>query len=139
MKNGNVFDSFNLLAKLDKQGLLCSFLEWLKSYVGNRSCDIKIDMHISKKIVSSSLYIIHQQCHSRFSSRYCSFVCWRRKHFAPIHNTRDYMLLPDCLDTFCSWCKRSGLTIYIEKCFCVSFCRCNSYSNSFLLHRRRCS
>ena len=48
------------------------------------------------------------------------------KIFEPIHNTGDCTLLQDCIEIFCSWCKRNGLTICIEKCYYVSFSPCRS-------------
>ena len=52
-----VFDSLPhaiLLAKLDKLGFPSSLVQWLKSYLINRTYIVKIDKHMSKEIVSSS-------------------------------------------------------------------------------------
>ena len=65
------------------------------------------------------------------------------KTFGPVRQPSDYGFLQECLDLFCSWCKRNGLTC-IQKCSCVSFSRgrnpnsANYYIENTAVKREAC-
>lgn len=140
-----------LLAKLEKLGFHSIFLKWMRSYLINRLCSVRLDGVNSAPFVATSgvpqgsvfgpllfnLYI--NDISSCFLNSEFLLYADDLKIFKTISSFSDCLLLQKDLDSLSLWSYRNKLQFNIEKCFQISFYRTysviiNKYSiiSSFL-------
>jgi hypothetical protein len=124
-----------LIFKLNRYGIRGSILNWISSYLSNRTQIVKFDNELSDPVSITSgvpqgsvlgpfLFImfindlpkILQGCE-------CSVFADDLKIFKKISNTEDYLALQNNLNKVVRWCEINGMTLNAKKCSIISFFR----------------
>lgn len=139
------FDSVNhniLIQKLSNCGITGILLNWCQSYLDNRQSKVAIKGYESNWFSTSSgvpqgshlgplffnIFINDiQRCF--LHSKYCLFAD-DMKIFKEISSSADVTSLQEDLDRLVNWCSLNKLSLNVDKCLQVRFCRKKSLSPS---------
>ena len=124
-----------LLAKLEKLGVSSVLVRWFRSYLMDRTLCVKIGTQHSAHFTNRSgvpqgsnlgplLFILFINDLSLLLPDNCRlFYADDVKLYKVVRNTADCHELQQLVDVFHEWCFNNGLTVSIQKCCAISFCR----------------
>lgn len=125
------FDRVNhdvLIYKLKMLGIHSNMLNWIYSYLSNRTLFVKIDNCISEPIYANSgvpqgshlgpllFLLLINDIPSVF--KFCNILLYADdlKMYSIIRNMNDCMLFQKDIDTFLEWCLYNGMELNFSKC-----------------------
>lgn len=133
-----------LIQKLEKFGIHGPLLLWFQSYLSDRMSYVVLngtrseDFHVTSGVpqgshlgpllfnifINSIIHCFHHAASYLFADDL--------KLTLPIKSMQDYYLLQADLDRLVEWCKENRMSLNIEKCFHIKFCRNkNVYSTKY--------
>lgn len=135
------FDSISidiLLKKLNKLGLSKTILQWLRSYLVDRTYKVKFGQCVSSPFSSSSgvpqgsnlgplLFVLYVNDLVEVLPENCSLMYADDvKLYMPVKTLDDCRALEAAVLRFSTWCDANFLRICAEKCYVLSFTRSSS-------------
>lgn len=123
-----------LLEKLKNFDIGDCLIEWMKSYLLDRTLYVAIGSHRSEKIHPLSgvpqgsvlgplLFVLFINDMPEIFNAECSLFADDNKIFRKISSHQDCLLLQHDIDELPKWCERNGLDLNVKKCAVISFTR----------------
>lgn len=124
-----------LLRKLSKLGVIADLVDWLKSYLCDRKLCVKIGSYTSAWFESTSgvpqgsnlgplLFALYFNDIAALLGVGCRLVyADDLKIYVVVDSSTDCVRLQYLLNMFANWCEVNHMSLSIDKCFVVTFCR----------------